>query len=31
MEFWNLNYPNKIYTLEYENLIINKDEEIKTC
>ena len=29
MEFWNLNYPNKIYTLEYENLINNKDEEIK--
>ena len=29
MEFWNLNYPNKIYTLKYENLIQKKDEEIK--
>ncbi len=29
IEFWNSNYPNKIYMLQYENLINNNDEEIK--
>ena len=29
MEYWNSHYPNKIYTLQYENLIEKKDEEIK--
>ena len=29
MTFWNSKYKNSIYNIEYEKLILNKDEEIK--
>ena len=29
MSFWNNELKDKIYNLSYENLIINKDEEVK--